>query len=152
MSLTASAWPGAMSCVGPVSATTLRQKFINGCHKGHACPRTLHCAITKREPKEIPDHDLYVAGFPCQPFSNMGLREGMADSQGRGTIIEHVIDALKVKKPPAFILENVRGLVTQHRKDFGRIILKLRALNAKSCHVNCGASLSSFCLRLCGGL
>jgi DNA (cytosine-5)-methyltransferase 1 len=59
---------------------------------------------------EIPDHDVFVAGFPCQPFSHAGTRLGFADV--RGTLFEHVVRIIEHKKPAAFLLENVKGLVS----------------------------------------
>jgi DNA (cytosine-5)-methyltransferase 1 len=84
--------------------------------------------ITTRNPEHLPDHDLYVAGFPCQPFSPLGLREGVSDRHGRGRIIAHIVDALVAKQPRAFILENVRGLVSSHHKTFDYILQKLRSI------------------------
>lgn len=60
--------------------------------------------------ESIPDFDVLCAGFPCQPFSNIGKKGGLEDS--RGTLIFHVARILKEKRPRAFILENVRGLQT----------------------------------------
>ena len=84
--------------------------------------------IMTRNPEHLPDIDLYVAGFPCQPFSAMGLREGVSDRHGRGRIITHVVAALEAKQPKAFVLENVRGLVTSHPKTFRLILEKLRSI------------------------
>lgn len=84
--------------------------------------------ITTRDPKKLPGHDLYVAGFPCQPFSSMGLREGVADRHGRGRIITHIVAALSAKQPRAFILENVGGLVTTHKETFNAILKRLKAI------------------------
>ena len=60
--------------------------------------------ITKRQAAELPDHvsDLYVAGFPCQPFSEMGLQQGMVDEKGHSVIIKHIVAALPQKRPKAF--------------------------------------------------
>jgi site-specific DNA-cytosine methylase len=88
--------------------------------------------ITTRNPEHLPNHDLYVAGFPCQPFSPLGLREGVSDRRGRGRIIAHVVDALEAKQPTAFILENVRGLVSSHHKTFDYILQKLRSICGKA--------------------
>lgn len=104
------------------------QLLIHASHRDKARFPEIHPDITTRLPNQIPDHDLYVAGFPCQPFSAMGLRQGVRDPQGRGTIIEHIIAALMEKTPAAFILENVRGLVSQHREDFDRILKALRSM------------------------
>ncbi|MFT7011848.1 MAG: DNA (cytosine-5)-methyltransferase 1 [Flavobacteriales bacterium] len=59
--------------------------------------------------KDIPDFDFLFGGFPCQPFSAGGKRNGFADT--RGTLFFEVERILKHKKPQGFILENVEGLV-----------------------------------------
>jgi len=84
--------------------------------------------ITARAPDSLPLHDLYIAGFPCQPFSNMGLKEGVSDRHGRGRIITHIVAALEAKQPRAFILENVRGLISSHKKTFDCILRKLHCI------------------------
>lgn len=58
--------------------------------------------------EEIPDFDMLCAGFPCQPFSNVGQKGGLEDS--RGQLIFQIIRILRDKQPKAFILENVKGL------------------------------------------
>lgn len=65
----------------------------------------------------IPDYDILLAGFPCQPFSNAGSRKGVNDKNGRGTLFEECERILKLKidkgaKPKAFIFENVRGILS----------------------------------------
>lgn len=65
--------------------------------------------ITKINPNDIPNHDILCAGFPCQPFSQAGYKLGFEDT--RGTLFFNVADILKHKKPKAFFLENVRGLM-----------------------------------------
>lgn len=64
--------------------------------------------ITKINEKDIPDHDILCAGFPCQPFSIGGKRLGFEDT--RGTLFFDVLRILKEKRPKAFFLENVAGL------------------------------------------
>ena len=72
--------------------------------------------------KEIPDFDILLAGFPCQPFSNAGNRKGVNDDNGRGTlfeecerIIKHKVD--EGKRPLAFVFENVRGILSSKMPD-----------------------------------
>jgi len=59
---------------------------------------------------EIPNHDLLVAGFPCQAFSIAGKRRGFNDT--RGTLFFEIARILKDKQPKFFILENVKGLLS----------------------------------------
>lgn len=66
--------------------------------------------ITKIDEKDIPDHDLLLAGFPCQAFSIMGKKLGFADT--RGTMFFEVERILKHHKPQVILLENVKQLVT----------------------------------------
>lgn len=72
--------------------------------------------IQKIDPKDIPDFDILLAGFPCQPFSIIGDKEGFSH-ETQGTLFFNIEKILLVKKPKAFMLENVRNL-TAH--DGGR--------------------------------
>lgn len=73
--------------------------------------------ITKIDEKDIPDHDLLLAGFPCQAFSIMGKKLGFADT--RGTMFFEVERILKYHRPQVILLENVKQLVTH---DEGRTL------------------------------
>ncbi len=64
--------------------------------------------ITKIDEKDIPDHDILFAGFPCQSFSIIGKMKGFDDV--RGTLFFDIARILKHKKPKAFVLENVKQL------------------------------------------
>lgn len=64
--------------------------------------------ITKIPSSEIPEHDLLVAGFPCQAFSQAGLKKGFNDT--RGTMFFEIQRILADKRPKAFLLENVKQL------------------------------------------
>ena len=64
--------------------------------------------INEISPSNIPDHDILLAGFPCQPFSIAGKGLGFADI--RGTLFFNIQEILKEKRPPAFLLENVKRL------------------------------------------
>jgi DNA (cytosine-5)-methyltransferase 1 len=73
-------------------------------------------------PESVPDHELIVAGFPCQPFSQAGKREGFAD-QTRGTLFFSILQIIQIKRPKAVLLENVRGLLSQDKGRSFKIIL-----------------------------
>lgn len=66
--------------------------------------------ITKISPKEIPDHDILLGGFPCQAFSIIGRQKGFEDT--RGTLFFNIEEILREKMPQAFLLENVKQLYT----------------------------------------
>jgi DNA (cytosine-5)-methyltransferase 1 len=71
---------------------------------------------------DIPDFDILLAGFPCQPFSNAGNRKGVNDKNGRGTLFEECERILKHKieqgkQPKAFVFENVRGILSSKMED-----------------------------------
>ncbi len=66
--------------------------------------------ITKIDPKSIPDHDILCAGFPCQPFSQAGKRQGFNDEKDRGNLFNYICDILGAHKPRYVILENVANL------------------------------------------
>jgi DNA (cytosine-5)-methyltransferase 1 len=74
------------------------------------------------EPKNIPDHDVLTAGFPCQPFSICGKRMGFNDT--RGTLFFHIQEIIKEKQPKIVLLENVKHLIHHDKGDTLRIILK----------------------------
>lgn len=69
--------------------------------------------ITKIHEKDIPSHDLLLAGFPCQAFSIMGKKLGFADT--RGTMFFEIERILKYHRPQAVLLENVKQLVTHDK-------------------------------------
>lgn len=75
----------------------------------------IHGDITKIAPKDIPDFDVLLGGFPCQPFSYAGSRKGFLDT--RGTLFFNIEEILRVKKPKTFLLENVEGLVNHDKVD-----------------------------------
>jgi DNA (cytosine-5)-methyltransferase 1 len=77
--------------------------------------------------EEIPDHEILLAGFPCQPFSIIGHRKGFDDT--RGTLFFEIARILKSKNPRAFVLENVKQLAThREQKTLDRILEVLREM------------------------
>ena len=60
--------------------------------------------------RQVPDHDVLCAGFPCQPFSQAGKREGFEDTAGRGVLFNYIADIIRVKRPEFIFLENVANL------------------------------------------
>ena len=85
--------------------------------------------ITKVDAKDIPEHDILVAGFPCQPFSiagvskkvSMGRKTGFEDKT-QGTLFFDVCRILKEKRPKAFMLENVKNLKSHDKGRTFKII------------------------------
>jgi len=82
----------------------------------------LHGDITKINEKDIPNHDLLVAGFPCQAFSIAGMQKGFDDI--RGTLFFDVARILREKQPKYFLLENVKNLVSHDAGKTFKTIIK----------------------------
>lgn len=66
--------------------------------------------ITSIRAEDIPDHDILLAGFPCQPFSIIGSKRGIADP--RGTLFLEILRIVRVKRPLGIVIENVKQLAT----------------------------------------
>jgi DNA (cytosine-5)-methyltransferase 1 len=83
--------------------------------------------ITKIDVMDVPGHDILTGGFPCQAFSIIGNKLGFADT--RGTLFFDIERILKAKQPKAFLLENVKQLVSHDKgKTFKVILRKLESL------------------------
>jgi DNA (cytosine-5)-methyltransferase 1 len=85
--------------------------------------------ITKISEKEIPDHDILLGGFPCQPFSIAGVskKNALGRAHGfldetQGTLFFDVARIIKHKKPAAFLLENVKNLVSHDKGNTFKVI------------------------------
>ncbi len=84
--------------------------------------------ITKIDVKDIPDFDVLLGGFPCQPFSQAGLKKGFSDT--RGTLFFEIERIIETKRPKAFLLENVKQLKGHDKGRTLRVILEhIDALN-----------------------
>ena len=81
-----------------------------------------HGDIQKIDPKTIPDFDVLLAGFPCQPFSIIGDKEGFKH-ETQGTLFFNIEKILLAKKPKAFMLENVRNLTAHDNGRTFKVIL-----------------------------
>lgn len=87
--------------------------------------------ITKVNENDIPDHDILVAGFPCQPFSiagvskknSLGRPTGFEDKT-QGTLFFDACRILKAKRPKAFMLENVKNLKSHDHGNTFRVIME----------------------------
>lgn len=99
--------------------------------------RNFHCDhpvagdITQLDPSTIPDHDLLLAGFPCQPFSiagvskknALGIPHGFA-CEAQGTLFFNTANIIRVKRPYAFLLENVKNLISHDKGNTFKVIKK----------------------------
>lgn len=66
--------------------------------------------ITKVDVRSIPQHDILCGGFPCQPFSFSGKKQGFEDEQGRGNLFDEICRVLSYHHPKYIFLENVSAL------------------------------------------
>ena len=73
--------------------------------------------------------DIYVAGFPCQPWSSAGKQEGFMDEKGRGLIWTHIVQFIIVAKPKCVILENVVGITQgKNKSSFAQMLEMLQSI------------------------
>lgn len=87
----------------------------------------LHVGNINELMAKIPAHDLLTAGFPCQPFSSAGKKEGIRDP--RGTLFQSIVRVLENQKPKFFILENVKRLLAmENGEHFATILDALSSL------------------------
>lgn len=84
--------------------------------------------IRKVKPKDVPDHDVLTAGFPCQPFSKAGDQLGFECTE-QGNLFFKLAAILRKKKPKYFILENVPNLL---KHDDGRTWKKIQDILGKT--------------------
>ena len=87
--------------------------------------------ITKIKAGDIPNHDILVGGFPCQPFSIAGVSSKKAlgrkhgfEDETQGTLFFDIVRIIREKKPKAFLLENVKNLKSHDKGNTFRVIMK----------------------------
>lgn len=89
--------------------------------------------INDIDASEVPDHDVLLAGFPCQAFSVAGYRQGFDDEKGRGELFFQLARIIAHKKPKIVFLENVKNLVGHDNGNTFRVIIE--CLEAEGYHV-----------------
>ena len=88
----------------------------------------------REERKNIPEHDILVAGFPCQPFSTLGKLKGFEDEE-RGTLFFDIKEILKKHNTKIVVLENVKNLINHDKgKTFERMLHELNELGYSCYH------------------
>lgn len=90
--------------------------------------------ITKIPVEDIPDHDVLIGGFPCQPFSHAGLKLGIADT--RGTLFHNIAKIIEIKRPKVALLENVKGLISHDKGYTLQVILRTLTSIGYSCNID----------------
>ncbi|MFK7973677.1 MAG: DNA cytosine methyltransferase [Rickettsiaceae bacterium] len=109
-------------------------------YKSNFLDSNINGDITQIKASDIPDHDILLAGFPCQPFSQAGKKKGFLDD--RGGLFFDIDRILKKKKPKVFLLENVKQLknhdngktlntILEHLKKAGYDNIQYEILKAK---------------------
>ena len=105
--------------LSPVACSVYRDRFGTD---------VLHEGDINELIESVPHHDILTAGFPCQPFSAAGKKEGTRDP--RGTLFQSIVDVVKKEEPKHFVLENVRRLLSmEHGAHFATVLSALSALD-----------------------
>lgn len=112
------AFIGDVKCV----FTSEIDKFAIETYKANFGEENIHGDITQIPTKSVPNHDILLAGFPCQPFSMAGLKKGFEDT--RGTLFFDIERILLDKKPQAFLLENVKQLKGHDKGNTLKVIME----------------------------
>ena len=90
--------------------------------------KNIVCGDIRELKKDIPDHDILIGGFPCQPFSSLGHLEGFEDEK-RGTLFFEILDILRTHNTKVVVLENVKNIVRHDNGNtFARILKELDML------------------------
>lgn len=90
--------------------------------------KNIVCGDIRIEKDNIPEHDILIGGFPCQPFSTLGKLKGF-DDEGRGTLFFEIKDIIRKHKTKVVVLENVKNIMNHDNGNtFKRIIHELQSL------------------------
>lgn len=97
-------------------------KYAQQTYRANFGDHEVHGDITKIAPVDVPDHDILLAGFPCQPFSIAGVSKKNAlgrkhgfECETQGTLFFNIEKIIEAKQPKAFVLENVKNLLSHDR-------------------------------------
>lgn len=112
------AFEGNVDCV----LTSEIDKYARETYIANYGEDCLYGDIKLIDEKNVPNHDILLAGFPCQPFSQAGLKKGFNDT--RGTLFFDIERILIEKQPKAFLLENVKRLRTHDKGHTLKTIIK----------------------------
>ena len=86
------------------------------------------CGDIRVEKKNIPEHDVLIGGFPCQPFSTLGKLKGFDDEE-RGTLFFEIKDIVKKHHTKVIVLENVKNIINHNNGEtFKKILRELNDL------------------------
>ena len=107
---------------GEVVFSSEIDKYATASYLSNFPDNNLYGDITKVNEKDVPDHELLVAGFPCQAFSIAGQQKGFNDT--RGTLFFDVVRILNEKKPKYFLLENVKNIISHNSGKTFKIIVQ----------------------------
>ncbi|SDX83395.1 DNA (cytosine-5)-methyltransferase 1 [Allochromatium warmingii] len=126
---------GFEACGGQCVFTSEWNKFSQKTYSANFPKTSNHTFIgdiTQCNEKDIPDHEILLAGFPCQPFSIAGVSKKNAlgkphgfECTTQGTLFFDVARIIAEKKPKAFLLENVKNLISHNKGNTFQIILNV---------------------------
>lgn len=92
----------------------------------------IHCGDIRVEKENIPEHEVLIGGFPCQPFSTLGKLQGFDDEAGRGTLFFQIADIIQKHNTKVVVLENVKNIMNHNNGEtFKKILSELDELGYK---------------------
>ena len=113
-----------------VFASELKKDLQDLYHINYPKTPIIEGDITQVDLDKIPSHDILCAGFPCQPFSQAGKRQGFDDEKQRGNLFDYICAILEKHRPEYVLLENVANLKGHdHGRTWKTIHQKLIDLN-----------------------